>query len=96
VTKKRFASVWDAIEDTSEKAENMKLRSSLMICVEGALGRHWSQSGADRQALRRKPTACLGSYAREDRRVWFGCACEHGGGGRFTREIKFAKSGLIL
>jgi predicted XRE-type DNA-binding protein len=31
VTKKRFASVWDAIEDTPEKAENMKLRSSLMI-----------------------------------------------------------------
>jgi predicted XRE-type DNA-binding protein len=31
VRKKRFASVWDAIEDTPEKAENMKLRSSLMI-----------------------------------------------------------------
>jgi predicted XRE-type DNA-binding protein len=33
VTKKRFASVWDAIEDTPEKAENMKLRSSLMIVL---------------------------------------------------------------
>jgi predicted XRE-type DNA-binding protein len=31
VSKKRFASVWDAIEDTPEKAENMKRRSSLMI-----------------------------------------------------------------
>jgi len=33
VTKKRFASVWDAIEDTPEKAENMKLRSSLMMAL---------------------------------------------------------------
>ena len=33
MSKKRFASVWDAIEDTPEKAENMKLRSSLMIAL---------------------------------------------------------------
>jgi predicted XRE-type DNA-binding protein len=33
VTKKRFASVWDAIEGTPEKAENLKLRSSLMIAL---------------------------------------------------------------
>jgi predicted XRE-type DNA-binding protein len=37
VNKKRFASVWDAIEDTPEKAENMKLRSSLMIALKGHL-----------------------------------------------------------
>ncbi len=28
-----FASVWDAIEDTAEQAENMRLRSELMIAV---------------------------------------------------------------
>ena len=33
--KKRFASVWDATEDTPEQAENMKLRSSLMIALKG-------------------------------------------------------------
>jgi predicted XRE-type DNA-binding protein len=33
VKKKRFASVWDAIEDTREQAENMKLRSSLMTAL---------------------------------------------------------------
>ncbi len=33
MSKKRFASVWDAIEDTPEKAENMKLRSALMIAL---------------------------------------------------------------
>jgi predicted XRE-type DNA-binding protein len=33
VNKKRFARVWDAIEDTPEQAENMKLRSSLMIAL---------------------------------------------------------------
>ncbi len=30
---KRFASVWDAIEDTPEAAENMKLRSALMMAL---------------------------------------------------------------
>lgn len=29
----RFASVWDAIEDTPEEAENMKLRSSLILAL---------------------------------------------------------------
>lgn len=30
----RYESVWDAIEDTAEQAENMKLRSSLMMALE--------------------------------------------------------------
>lgn len=29
----KFASVWDAIEDTPEEAENMKLRSTLMMAI---------------------------------------------------------------
>jgi predicted XRE-type DNA-binding protein len=29
----RFASIWDAIEDTQEVAENMKLRSTLMTAL---------------------------------------------------------------
>ena len=33
MTKNRFASVWDAIEDTPAEAENMKLRSSLMMAL---------------------------------------------------------------
>jgi hypothetical protein len=32
---KRFASVWDAIEDTPEAAENMKLRSALTAAAAG-------------------------------------------------------------
>lgn len=31
MTKQQFASVWDAIEDTPVEAENMKLRSQLMV-----------------------------------------------------------------
>ena len=31
--KRRFASVWDAVEDTPEQATNMKLRSVLMISL---------------------------------------------------------------
>jgi predicted XRE-type DNA-binding protein len=31
MTKQQFASVWDAMEDTPVEAENMKLRSQLMV-----------------------------------------------------------------
>jgi predicted XRE-type DNA-binding protein len=33
MSKQRFASIWDAIEDTPEEAENMKLRSVLMTAL---------------------------------------------------------------
>jgi predicted XRE-type DNA-binding protein len=33
MSRKRFASVWDAIEDTPAKAGNMKLRSALMMAL---------------------------------------------------------------
>ncbi|MBE7565606.1 helix-turn-helix domain-containing protein [Acidithiobacillus sp. HP-11] len=35
MSEERFASVWDAIEDTREEAENMKLRSQLMMSLKG-------------------------------------------------------------
>ncbi len=41
MSNRRFASVWDAIEDTPAQAENMKLRSALMI----ALKDHIDHSG---------------------------------------------------
>lgn len=33
MSNQRYASVWDAIEDTQEEAENMKLRSTLMVAM---------------------------------------------------------------
>ena len=39
MSSKRFASVWDAIEDTPEEAENMKLRSALMVALKDHIGR---------------------------------------------------------
>ena len=39
MSKKQFVSVWDAIEDTPEEAENMKLRSSLMIALKAHIER---------------------------------------------------------
>lgn len=35
----RFASVWDAIEDTPAEAENMKLRSTLMLALKDHIAR---------------------------------------------------------
>ncbi|RRW91050.1 helix-turn-helix domain-containing protein [Pandoraea apista] len=39
MSNQRFASVWDAIEDTPEDAENMKLRSVLMTALKNHLTR---------------------------------------------------------
>ena len=41
----RFESVWDAIEDTAEQAENMKLRASLMMALE----RHINETGLSQE-----------------------------------------------
>lgn len=41
MTGKRFESVWDAIADTPQEAENMKLRSALMM----ELRRHLDERG---------------------------------------------------
>jgi len=37
MSKQRFATVWDAIEDTPEEAENMKQRSVLMTALKNHL-----------------------------------------------------------
>jgi predicted XRE-type DNA-binding protein len=42
-----FTSVWDAIENTPEEAENMKLRSTLMMALEAHIrNRGWTQAEA--------------------------------------------------
>lgn len=45
-----FASVWDAIEDNPADAENMKLRSTLMIALERQIrSKGWTQAEAARR-----------------------------------------------
>jgi predicted XRE-type DNA-binding protein len=39
MSNEQFASVWDAIEDTPEAAENMKLRSGLMMALKEHIAR---------------------------------------------------------
>ncbi|WP_343742002.1 helix-turn-helix domain-containing protein [Herbaspirillum huttiense] len=39
MSKQRFSSIWDAIEDTPEGAESMKLRSVLMTALKNHLTR---------------------------------------------------------
>jgi len=39
MTKQQFSSVWDAIEDTPVEAENMKLRSQLMVQLQDYITR---------------------------------------------------------
>jgi predicted XRE-type DNA-binding protein len=45
-----FASVWEAIENTPAEAENMKLRSALMMGLEEHIrSQSWSQAEAARR-----------------------------------------------
>ena len=37
MSNERFASVWDAIEDTHIEADNMKLRSALMMALKSTI-----------------------------------------------------------
>jgi predicted XRE-type DNA-binding protein len=39
MSKKRFSSVWDAIEGSTAQAENMKLRSVLMMALKDHIAR---------------------------------------------------------
>jgi len=39
MSKKRFANVWDAIEDTPAQAENLKLRSALIMALNDHIAR---------------------------------------------------------
>lgn len=39
MSNERFDNVWDAIEDTPEEAENMKLRSVLMLALKDHISR---------------------------------------------------------
>ena len=39
MSKKRFENVWDAIEDTPAQAENVKLRSALIMALKDHIAR---------------------------------------------------------
>lgn len=46
----RFASVWEAIEKTPAEAENMRLRSSLMMALKDHIAEQgWTQARAAKQ-----------------------------------------------
>lgn len=50
MTDDSFASVWDAVENTPAEAENMKLRSTLMMGLENHIrSQNWTQAEAARR-----------------------------------------------
>jgi predicted XRE-type DNA-binding protein len=56
--KKRYASVWNALEDTPAEAENMKLRSALMIVIKEYIkGKGWTQAEAAKRLGVTRPRA---------------------------------------
>lgn len=47
MSNERFASVWDAIEDSAAAAENLKLRAALMMALEERIkSQSWTQAEA--------------------------------------------------
>jgi hypothetical protein len=71
MTTNKFASVWDAIENTPEEAENMKLRSSLMI-AQIASQQDRINASAGRQTLQGHSSACGRLDARKNQSLWPG------------------------
>ena len=59
MSKKRFDNVWDAIEDTPAQAENMKLRSALIMALKDHIARAELSQVGGRQAAWCYPTAYL-------------------------------------
>jgi len=50
VTEDVFSNIWDAIEDTPSRAENMKLRAALMNALRDHISRKgWTQAEAARR-----------------------------------------------
>ncbi|SMH37488.1 helix-turn-helix domain-containing protein [Mesorhizobium australicum] len=50
MSKDTFDSVWDALEETPAEAENMKLRSTLMMALEQHIrAKDWTQAEAARR-----------------------------------------------
>jgi hypothetical protein len=69
MSRKRFANVRDAIEDTPAQAENMKVRSALMMALKDHIASGAKPVGG-RQAAGRNAAAYLRPHARQDRAVW--------------------------
>lgn len=54
-----FDSVWDALTDTPAEAENMKLRSELMMALEQHINRQgWTQGEAAKRLGVTQPRVC--------------------------------------
>lgn len=68
MSNERFDSVWDAIEDTRAQAENMKLRSALMMALKEEVERRGlSQSQAARRFGVTQPRVCDLIHGKIDR-----------------------------
>ena len=64
-----FASVWDAIEDTPDAAEHMKIRSSLMTSLKQHIKEQGWTSSRGRCGAGRAATTNFRPHARQDRVV---------------------------
>ena len=73
----QFSSVWDAIEDTPAEAENMKLRSSLMMALEAHIkAEGWTQTEAARRLHVTQPrvlTSCAAKLICSASTPWSTC-----------------------
>jgi predicted XRE-type DNA-binding protein len=70
MTTEVFESVWDALEGTPTEAENMKLRSSLMIAISEAVSA-WQVTQMDAATPRRDAASAERPAARPCRQVQY-------------------------
>ena len=94
MSNERFASVWDAIDDTPAQAENMRLRSALVMAPKGHIASEGLSQKPGRQGVRRHPASRVRPHARQDRTVWARHLGQYAGRGGPPRRSACGQGGL--
>ena len=81
MSKNRFVSVWDAIEGTHEEAENMKLRSALMIALKAHLAHTDLSQARPRSCSVSRSRAYPTSFVENSTCLVWMLSVQHGGSG---------------
>ena len=90
----RYASVWDAISDTPAQAENMKLRSELMMALRDHIARAGMSQAQAAKLLGVTQPRVSGLVRGKYQPVRPRCAGEHGVGSRLACGAARDGSGL--
>jgi hypothetical protein len=82
MTKQRYDSVWEALEDAPAKVENMKVRSELMMALKKHIDDTELSPAQTVKGIRRDPVTCFRSDARQNQPIRHRCTGLYGSDSR--------------